>query len=108
MTLLLDILGLLGQCGIAVAMFVLAALSHRLGLVTHARPRYRWLYVAMVLVLVGAGVRLFYLTNSDISHDNLKQNLVYILICDGFPALGITLALLVTWYYWSWLLAERD
>lgn len=108
MTLLLDILGLVGHCGIAVALLVLARLSWRLGLVTHARPRYRWLYVAALLVLVGAAVRLIYLTKSDISHDNLKQNLVYILICDGFPALGVTLALLVTWYYWSWLLAERD
>ena len=108
MTLLLDILGLLGYGGVAVALLVLARLSHRLGLVTHARPRYRWLYLAALLVLAGAGVRLFYLTNSDLSDDNLKQNMVYILICDGFPALGITLALLVTWYYWSWLLAERD
>lgn len=107
MTPLLDFLGLAGLLSVAVMLFVLAHLSQRLGMVTHARPYYRFLYISALLVMGGLLARLYYLTNHAAS-EALNQNVVYIILCDGLPALGVTLGLLVTWYYWSWLLAERD
>lgn len=107
MSILLDFAGLAGLLAVTVMLFVMAHLSKRLGTVTHARPYYRALYLAALLVAGGLLARLYYLTNYDPS-GALNQNVVYIILCDGLPALGVTLGLLVTWYYWSWLLAERD
>ncbi len=108
MILLADIVGLMGLMAVAVALFILARLSRRLGTVTHAQPQYRGLYLAALLVLGGVAARLGYLTNFIGSGGDLTHNLVYIVLCDGLPALGVTLGVMVTWYYWSWLLAERD
>lgn len=108
MSLLIDVMGLLGWTAVAVALFVLARLSRRLGMVTHAQPHYRGLYVAALLVFSGVAARLSYLTNFIGSGGDVTHNLVYIVLCDGLPAFGVTLGVMVTWYYWSWLLAERD
>lgn len=102
------VLGLFGYGAIAVAMIVLGRLSQRLGSVTHARPYYLGLYVAAGLVMISIVVRLLFITRPDISLGAEEQNLVYTLLNVGLPAIAVTLALVVTWYYWSWLLAERD
>ncbi|MCU0511035.1 MAG: hypothetical protein MUE40_00525 [Anaerolineae bacterium] len=104
---LLDAAAIIGQGAVIALLLLLARLSQRLGTVTHARPHYRGLYVAALLVAAGLLGRLYYLTLPP-STTTLNQNLVYIILCDGLPALGVTLALVITWYYWSWLLAERD
>jgi hypothetical protein len=108
MMLFLHGVGLVGLLSIGVALVVLARLSQRLGDVTHVRPYYLLLYVAAALVWGGAIVRLYFLMVSDTSLDVPNQRLLYTLLSDGLPAAGLTLGLLVTWFYWSWLLAERD
>ena len=108
MTDFLHIIGLLSYFAIGCAMVVLARLSQRLGSVTHARPYYIGLYVAAVMIWAAMLVRLLFITSPDISLGAANQNLVYTLLSDGLPALSVTLALVITWYYWSWLLAERD
>jgi hypothetical protein len=102
------IAGLLGYIGMAVALFVLAQLSHRLGEVTHARHHYRAYYLAIALICAGIAARLYFITRGQASLQAANQKLVYTLLSDGLPALGITIGLIVTWHYWSWLLAERD
>jgi hypothetical protein len=104
----LHVIGLTGLLAIGVALVVLARLSQRLGNVTHVRPYYLLLYVAACLVWGGAIVRLYFLMISGASLDVPNQRLLYTLLGDGLPAAGLTLGLLVTWFYWSWLLAERD
>lgn len=100
--------GLLGFVAIGVALIVLGRLSQRLGDVTHARPYYIGNYVAACLIWAGALSRFYFITRGQSILDASDGNLVYILLIDGLPALGITVGLMVTWYYWSWLLAERD
>jgi hypothetical protein len=107
-TTLLHSLGLMGLFAIGVALVVLARLSQQLGSVTHVRPYYGLLYIAAGLVWGGAAARLYFLTRPDASLDVPNQRLLYTLLSDGLPAAGLTLGLLVTWFYWSWLLAERD
>ena len=102
------IAGLLGYVAMAVALFVLAQLSHRLGQVTHARNYYRGYYLAILLIGVGIAVRFYFITRGEASLEAANQKLVYTLLSDGLPAVGITIGLIVTWHYWSWLLAERD
>ncbi|GAB5491550.1 MAG: hypothetical protein Phog2KO_17650 [Phototrophicaceae bacterium] len=100
--------GLLGFIAIGVALIILGRLSQRLGKVTHARPYFIGNYVAAVLVWAGAVFRFYFITIAPPNLPAPDDKLVYILLSDGLPALGITLGLIVTWYYWSWLLAERD
>jgi hypothetical protein len=105
---LLHIAGLIAYFAMGVALIVLAQLSKRLGSVTHARPHYRAYYIAVALIWVGILVRLIFITRGQAFLQASNIKLVYTLISDGLPAIGITIALIVTWHYWSWLLAERD
>jgi hypothetical protein len=102
------IVGLLGYFAMGMALLVLAELSKRLGKVTHARSYYWAYYLSVALIWASVLVRLFFITRgqSFIQATNIK--LVYTLVSDGLPAIGITIGLIVTWHYWSWLLAERD
>lgn len=105
---LLHSAGLVGLVAIGVALVVLGRLSQRLGRVTHARPYYVGLYLAAACVWGGAIVRLYFITRIQPALDAPESQFLYTLLGDGLPAIGLTLGLLVTWYYWSWLLAERD
>ena len=102
------ILGLLGQFAIGLSLIVLAHLSYRLGHVTHARSYFIGHYVATGLIWLGLAVRFYFITQGTGSLRAPEMQVLYTLITDGLPALGVTLGLVVTWYYWSWLLAERD
>jgi len=102
------IIGLLGQFAIGVALIVLARLSKRLGKVTHARRYYIGNYIAAFLIVLGGVLRLYFITQGVDALRAPNQNMLYTLFSDGLSAIGITLGLIVTWYYWSWLLAERD
>jgi hypothetical protein len=100
--------GAIGLLAISLTLVLLGNLSRRMGIMTRARPYYILLYVASLLMALGAFFRLFFLTGNLAQFAEIVQNTVYTLLADGLPAMGITLALFVAWYYWSWLLAERD
>jgi hypothetical protein len=102
------ILGLLGYFATGIALIVLARLSQRLGHVTHARPYFIGNYIAAGLVWMGLLTRLYYIVKGSEFLDAASLDMLYILLSDGLPAIGVTLGLVVTWFYWSWLLAERD
>jgi len=102
------ILSLFGQVSVGVVMVLLARLSHRLGEVTHARQHYVWLYVSAVLMWISVGIQLVMLGQGVDGAQQLQQDVGWVLLIKGLPTLGITIALVVAWHYWSWLLAERD
>lgn len=102
------IAGLLGFFSIGFALIILGRLSQKLGRESLARPYYVGNYIAALLVWSGMFARFYFLTRGLPYLTAADGDLVYILLNDGLPTLGITLGLLVTWYYWSWLLAERD
>ena len=102
------IFGLLGQLAVAVALIVLARLSQRLGHVTHARPYFIGHYVAASFIMLNLLIRLYFITQGTELLRAASPTVLYTLVIDGLPAVGVTLGLVVTWYYWSWLLAERD
>lgn len=103
-----SILSLVGNISLGLVMIILARLSQRLGNVTHARQHHIWLYVSALLVWLGTGVQALMLGQGINGRLQLQQDIVWVLLIKGLPALGITIALVVVWYYWSWLLAERD
>lgn len=101
------LVGLLGLLAIGVALLLLGLLSRRMTHVTHSRPHHIGLFVASILVWIGAGGR-FMLILQEARFGDMDQNLLWVLLVNGIPALGLTLGLVIAWRYWSWLLADRD
>lgn len=102
------LLAVLGPFSVGLSLVLLARLSKRLGHVTHARAYYIGLYFAAGLVWIGAGARLYNGLVGQVSAADLQHNALWIILYNGLPALGVTLGIVIVWYYWSWLLAERD
>lgn len=103
-----ELLGLLGPIGIGFMLFVLGLLSSRLGSVTRTRPYHLGLYFAAILVWLGGLAQLLDNLNHFTQSDSIAQQTLWIFLRRGLPAVGSSLGLLIVWYYWSWLLAERD
>ncbi len=99
-------LGLLLWVAMVVTLVVLARLSQRLGDVTHAGHYYHWYYVAAACMAAAILIQVIQQQTPLALSPNLT--ILGIILHDGFQALGLTIGLIVTWYYWSWLLAERD
>ena len=91
-----------------IALWVLAQISRRFGEVTHRPPLYRGFYVAMVLMSLPLVVRLLALGLTESDLDTLGGNAVEALAHDGPLAVGITIAVVVAWRYWGWLVYARD
>lgn len=85
-------------------MIILGLLSKRLGQVTRAPRYYIGLYIGAALMGISAFARLM---NVNVPADSLRADPLWVLLYIGFPALGVTLSVIVVWRYWSWLLAER-
>jgi hypothetical protein len=99
---LLTLLGLCGPASIIVALIVLAALSQRLGAVTKRTPLYRWFFVSVVLIGVSVMSRLVNVGASDAA----GRDVLVAILDDLSLAIGLSLAVIVAWRYWSWLLSE--
>ena len=99
---LFALLSLFGPLAIMLALVILALLSQRLGAVTKRPPLYRWLYASVVLVGLSLIVRLLNLNTPETLGDDYSTLMLY----DILLALGLGLAVLVAWRYWSWLLSE--
>lgn len=104
----LDALGLIGLFSICVFLTVMGLLSRRLGYVTHARAYYMLFFLAAGLVGVGIVTRFIHFTSELALIEDLNNNIGWVLLYNGAPAVGMTLGLVAAWRYWSWLLAERD
>jgi predicted permease len=81
--------------GVIALLWLLAALSRRLGDVTKQPPLYRLLYLSMALVAFGA---LWQVNAPPRSQERL--------IADAISLIGLAVALGVVWRYWNWLLYE--
>ncbi len=99
---LFALLSLIGPVAVVIALVILALLSQRLGAVTKRPPLYRWLYVSVVLVVSSVIVRLLTLSTPETLGSDFSTLMLY----DILLALGLGLAVIVAWRYWSWLLSE--
>jgi len=100
---ILSLLGLVGPAAMIVALIVIALLTQRLGAVTKRTPLYRWFFLSAALVSVGIVWRIFGLIVPDMPMRDTDGVLFY----DLPLALGLVIAVVVAWRYWSWLLSER-
>jgi predicted tellurium resistance membrane protein TerC len=99
---LLALLGIVGPVAIMIALVIMALLSQRLGAVTKRPPLYRWFYVSVALVGISMILRVVSLDVPDL----LEHDYATAILHDVLMAAGLSLALIVTWRYWSWLLHE--
>lgn len=100
--------GLLGLVSLNAALVLLGLLSKRMALATRTPAYYNGFYVATFFVSIGIVVRLINLTSVLAPKSDMQHNIVWVLLYNGAPALGVTLGVVFAWRYWSWLLAERS
>ena len=99
--------GLTGMVALTAAMILLGLLSKRMARATRTPAYYRGFYAGALFIGLGALARLFILTKRVAPPADFDHNIVWVLLYNGAPTLGITLGVLFAWRYWSWLLAER-
>ena len=104
-------LGTLGLISFIYALQILAQLGKKLGAVTKMRSTYRGYYAAVVLVGLSLVMRLVRTSVFWAQRDGLpaalNEPLLYLLLYHLPLAVGVTIGLAITWYYWKWLLKER-
>jgi hypothetical protein len=102
---------LIGAIAVGYLLYIFAVLSRKLGAVTKAKPRYRWLYVSIAMVVVTAAIEWMVL-----SVHAASQNDPTLIVSEWFHLIGHTLpllaaamiALVVVIRYWGWLFREND
>jgi uncharacterized membrane-anchored protein len=98
---LLTLLSAAAPLALILMLWVMAQISRRFGEVTHRPPFYRGFYAAIILMLVPLGVRLLAIGHS---LEPTVEGVLY-----SFPlALSLTLAVIIAWRYWGWLVYARE
>ncbi len=91
--------------------YILARLSEKFGSVLKMPPLYRWLYVSEGLAVIALLAHLmqasFYLAAAE--ERTPLTGLAFALFFHHLPlAVAVSIALVVTWKYWGWLITERN
>jgi hypothetical protein len=111
MTIVGAIVASVGLVAVIYALAILARFGQKLGAVTKMRPLYKGYYVAIALVGVELIVRFLrasvFWAPPQATPTVLDAPLFYLFFYHLPLAIGLSLALGITWYYWSWLLKER-
>ena len=100
--------GLIGLFSLVMMLLLLGLLSKRMARATRTPSYYTGFYVAAFFVAIGVVVRLTNLTGLLALSSDMNDNIGWVLLYNGAPALGVTLGVIFSWRYWSWLLAERS
>jgi hypothetical protein len=104
-------LGSLSLLAIVYAFYIMANLSRRYGQVIRLPPYYRGYYAGIVLIclaFVGHLMRDSAILAPPGQGPRLLRNDTFYLIVYHLPlALAVTLAIGVSWRYWSWILKEQ-
>lgn len=102
------LLSVAAPLALILALWVLAQISRRFGEVTHRPPLYRGFYVAMGLLVCPLVVRLLAIGLSAEEAAELGGNSLIALAHNLPLVLGITLAVIIAWRYWGWLVYARE
>ncbi len=111
MTILTIPAALIGSIAVGYLLYIFVVLSRKLGVVTKAKPYYRWLYGSIVTVVVTTVIEWIILTVRTV-----PQNAPEIIVSEWFHLIGrtiplvvaVVIALVVVLRYWGWLFRERD
>ena len=92
-------------------LYIFATLSRKLGAVTKMKPYYRWLYVALALVVVSLAcewIVLMLRISPQAAPDWLLSECFYVAGHTVPLVVAAVLALSIVLRYWGWLFRERD
>ena len=102
-------LGSVGLLSIAYLVLLFARFSRRLAAVTKMRDRYGWYLVASALVTLATGSQLMR-GIADLAGDaapTIMLEPAFVFVTFHTPlAVGVTLALILVWWDWQWILRE--
>jgi hypothetical protein len=105
------ILGSVGLFSLIYALLILAQFGRKLGAVTKMRPYYKGYHLAACCVGLALVMRFIRATVFWAAPDTIPALLnsptFYLLLYHLPLAIGVSLGLVITWHYWSWLLKER-
>jgi ribose/xylose/arabinose/galactoside ABC-type transport system permease subunit len=102
-------LGSIGLLAMVYLCFLFANFSRRLSAVTKMKDHYRWFSLASGLIAVAAMSQIIRAT-ADLAQEAPA------FLCEPWFAMvsfyiplaaGVTLALVLVWYYWGWILKEK-
>jgi len=108
---IISLFGSLGILSLLPLIFILAKLSARFGSVVKMAAIYRFYYLALFFVAIGA------LTHLVVAGANLEPQKApgfitspdFLFFTYHLPlAIGVTIAIIITWLYWSWLITEYN
>ncbi|MFL7793938.1 MAG: hypothetical protein AB8I69_17470 [Anaerolineae bacterium] len=102
-------LGSIGLLAVVYMCFLFANFSRRLGAVTKMKDHYRWFSLSSGLIAVAAISQIIRAT-ADLACEapNFLGELWFALLSFYIPLVaGVTLALVLVWYYWGWILKEK-
>jgi len=102
--------GSLGLLAVIATVLTLAALSQRIGEVRKRPPIYRGFYVGVVCLIAAFLIRFLRVSALLAPPEGptfLNDDRFFLLAYHLPLFLGLTVSLVVTWRYWSWLLRER-
>lgn len=106
MTIEISYLGILGTSSIIFLFYILARLSHRLGSVQKMPPIYRYYYVASIFGVIGCVTQLLVARAN--SAPLWWTSPWFLFVAYHLPLIiGVSLSLVITWRYWSWLITEQ-
>jgi hypothetical protein len=105
---LLTLVSVAAPLAIMISLWVLAQISRRFGEVTHRPPLYRGFYAALVLWIFPLVARLLTMGLTGSERDALGGNSLEALAHNGPAALSVTLAAVIAWRYWGWLVFARE
>ena len=101
------LLGLAGPLAIFVLLLVLGTISRRMGSVTRTPPYYLWFYAGALMMGVSLVARMINIGRGSDIATTLHEDPLMVILYVALPAIALTIAAVVSWRYWSWLLAER-
>lgn len=111
MAALLTLLSPIGTISTIFLFFILARLSEKLGAVTRMPAHYRWFWVGngfLGAALISQLLRITISLTGQTGYLLFNDPVFYIITYYLPMAIGVTIGLIVTWRYWSWLLTERN
>lgn len=110
MTVLISLLGCLGEAALIYVMIIFLRLSKKLGEVTKMPPLYRGFYLAIFFLFVSAVTRFLSASLVSTPPEDLPAWFLspwfYLILHDGMLSLGLSVALPLVWRYWGWLVRE--
>jgi hypothetical protein len=102
-------LGAIGLLAIAYLCLLFGNFSRRLSAVTKMKNHYRWFPVAGILIAVAATSQAIRSTAALAREaPRFLNELPFAVFSFYLPLIvGVTLALVLVWYYWGWILKEK-